>query len=328
LKKARWLDERLSELLPVNYFHVVFTIDHLVNPLALWNGVIIYNLLFSTASAILKAYGKRYLGGEMGFMAVLHTWGQDLGFHMHLHVIVAGGALSKDRSRWRSSPKDFLFPIVELSADFRDAFCKGLNALYRKGELLLSGVVNERLKDPLQWEAMLSEMTGKKWEVYAKEPFGGPEKVLDYMGRYVHRVAISNHRLISVQEGRVRFSYRDNREGGKLKEMNLAAEEFIGRFLQHVLPGGLMRIRYYGFLQGGQREEKLKRIRELLGDHSEKPRSIKETIEALYERLTGVNPCICPICSKGRMVRRPELKPSQFREIKSMEDLIAFGKAA
>ena len=257
-----------------------------------------YNLLFDTASMILKAFGRKYLGGEIGFVGVLHTWGQDLRLHVHLHFIVAGGALSKDRSVFRCSGKDFLFPIVELSAGFRDAFCDGIDALNTEGSFFLEGE-SEGLKDLEKWEVMLTEMRGKKWEVYAKEPFGGPEQVLDYMGRYVHRVAISNHRLISVEDGSVRFSFRDNRNGGELKEMSLSAVDFIGRFLQHLLSSGFVRIRYYGFLQGSRREAKLKIIRELLGVSVEEIKPIEESIEELLERLTGVDPPFARFAGRG-----------------------------
>ena len=246
----------------------------------------------------------------MGFVAVLHTWGQDLGQHIHIHCIVVGGALSKDRTRWTSTPADFLFPIIELSAFFRDSFCDGLGEIHRKGELTFEGTCKE-LEDPQRFEELLSSMKAKKWEVYAKAPFGGAEQVLDYMGRYMHRVAISNHRLVSVEGGRVRFRYRDNRNGGEEKEMSLPAEEFIGRFLQHALPDRFVRIRYYGFLQGRHKQSKLERIHELLGSSMPEGKPVKETFEALLERLTGVNPQVCPICQKGRMIRRLKLQPAR-----------------
>lgn len=304
------MEERQSELLPVNYFHVVFTIDHQVNPLALWNAQLIYNLLFLKVSECLKRFGRKYPGGEMGFIGVLHTWGQDLGQHIHIHCIVVGGALSDDRTRWRSSSEDFLFPIVELSAYFRDSFCDGLSEIYRKGKLRFGGTCAE-FEDPERFKELVSSMKGKKWEVYAKQPFGGPEKVLDYMGRYMHRVAISNHRLVSVQGGQVCFRYRDNRNGGEEKEMSLPAEEFISRFLQHVLPDRFVRIRYYGFLQGTHRQSKLKIIHELLGSRIQEAKLGKESFEALFERLTGVSPHVCPVCKRGRMVRKLKLEPEK-----------------
>lgn len=294
--------------MPTSYFHVVFTIDHLVNPLVPWNAKTIYNLLFLKASETLKVFGRKYLGGETGFIAVLHTWGQDLGRHVHLHCIVVGGALSPERTAWKSSAPDFLFPIVELSAYFRDSFCLGLGQLYRRGELSFAGSCLE-LAAPWRFEELLSSMRGKNWEVYARPPFGGPEQVLDYLARYMHRVALSNHRLVSVEGGLVRFLYRDNRNGGEKKEMSLPAEEFIGRFLQHVLPERFVRIRYYGFLQGGSRQSKLKIIRELLGASTQEEKPQKESTEALLERLTGVNPHVCPACRKGRMIRKLKLEP-------------------
>jgi len=308
LEKARWLEARQAELLPVEYFHIVFTTDHALNPLVRWNQTAIYNLLFRSASEALKGCGAKYLGGQLGFVAVLHTWGQALSPHIHLHCIVTGGALSFDGQAWRSCPQGFLFPVVELSQVFRDKFCGGLARLYRRGELVLGGACAE-LEREENFDRWLSEMQTKKWQVYAKEVLGGPEQVFDYLGRYVHRVAISNHRILGIEEGRVRFQWRDNRNGGELKEMSLDAEEFIRRFLLHVLPKGFVRIRYFGLLSNRDRRAKLRRCRELLGLDAELATVEEESFEALLERLTGIDVYQCPVCGVGRMVRQRELDP-------------------
>ena len=299
---------------------MVFTIDHQVNPLALWNAEAIYNLLFQKASGTLKAFGKKYLGGDVGFFAVLHTWGQDLGLHIHLHCIIVGGALSG--STWKSCGSDFLFPIVELSAFFRDSFCEGLEKLHDKGGLTFGGSCQD-LQDPVEFERMVSSMRGKKWEVYVKEPFGGAQKVLEYMSRYVNRVAISNSRLVSIEEERVRFRYRDNRAGGVLKEMSLDALELISRYLQHVLPSGFVRIRYYGFLHPSQRDGKLKRIREILGVTEKTAVDIHGVLFYGQE-----DPGQCPVCKAGRMAPRLELKPVRPGREPSIEELSALLDAA
>jgi hypothetical protein len=321
------LQERQAELLPVPYFHLVFTIDHRLNGLLRWYAAIIYDLLFASAADTLKAFARNYLGGQPGFVAVLHTWGQDLGLHVHLHCIVAGGALSTDGSRWRSCRLDFLFPIVELSAHFRDRFCEGLQRLYRKGMLRSPGCASP-VADQLAWEAMVAEMRAKNWEVYAKEPFGGAQKVLDYLGRYVHRVAISNHRLVCVGQAGVRFRYRDHRNDGQLKQMHLGGEEFLQRFLQHVLPDRFVRIRYHGFLQGRFRDARLKRIRELLGVVALTTKPHKESVAVLLQRLTGVDLSICPVCGRGRMTRRSELPPAIYRKTMPTRDFRSLAKAA
>lgn len=307
LRKARWLEARLQELLPIQYFHVVFTLDHALNALARCNATRIYDLLFAAAAQTLKVFGARYLGGEIGLVAVLHTWGQDLGQHIHLHCIVAGGALSLDERHWQSCPQGFLFPVLPLSKAFRDTFCAGLARLYQRRQLVFAGDC-AGLESADNFAGLMAELQAKDWQVYAKESFGGPDQVFDYLGRYVHRVAISNNRLLSIGNGQVRFQWRDNRDSGRLKEMTLPAVEFMRRFLLHVLPTGFVRIRYYGLFSNGQRRRKLKRCRELLGVGAELEPLVAENAADLLKRLTGVDVHQCPVCGLGQMRRKQELE--------------------
>lgn len=294
LAKEQWLSARRAELLPIEYFHVVFTTDHALNPLVRANQQAMYDLVFGSAAGALKELGQKYLGGEIGVVAVLHTWGQTLEEHLHLHCIVTGGALAADGSRWLSSPKGFLLPVEELSAMYRDKLCAGLRRLGRRGELELVGVCAG-----LEVEALVAEIQAKKWQVYAKESFGGPEQVYDYLGRYVRRIAISNYRLLSVSEGQVRFSYRDNQAGGEAKVMRLLALEFIRRFLLHVLPRGFVRVRYYGLHHNRYRRSKLARCRELLGWAAEAAQVKEIEFEEWLAEVSGQDPKRCPLCGQG-----------------------------
>lgn len=292
-------------LLPTPYFHTVFTTDHLINDLARVNQREIYNLLFRTAAKMLKRYGKKYLGGEIGFTAVLHTWGQDLREHIHLHVIVTGGALQQtaEGERWQASKKGFLFPVVALSAEFRDEFCKGLLKLYRKGKLKRKGKAKG-----LDVEAMVAEMQAKKWEVFIRKAFDNPEQVYEYLARYVYRIAISNHRIIDISDGMVSFTYYDNKNGGVNKVMRLPALQFIGRFLLHVLPPRFFRVRHYGLHHSSKRKD-MERCRELLGLPPELPEIPELVLDEWVKSITGKDLWLCPFCEKGRMFVRSEFDP-------------------
>ena len=308
LAKAMWLEKQKSLLLPVPYFHVVFTLDHSFNPLVRTNPKQMYNLLFQAAAQTLKAFGQRYLGGEMGITAVLHTWGQTLNQHIHLHCLVSGGALSPDGKRWRAAKGNFLFPIEAVSAQFRDTFCQGVATLYQKGALLLAGQ-SESYAESENFHEMLVEARAKRWQVYAKPPFGGAAQVLDYLGRYVHRIAIGNHRILSIEEGKVSFTYRDYKEDGQQKVMVLAATEFIRRYLQHVLPKGFVRVRHYGLLAPRYRRDKLARCRQLLGTVVPMGRS---QMEILVEMLGG-QPSQCQFCEQGQFRPLATIAPHPSR---------------
>jgi hypothetical protein len=263
--------------LPIPYFHVVFTTDHALNPLFRQNKVALYDLLFEVVSGVLKGEVKRVLGCEVGLTAVLHTWGQQVEEHIHIHTIVTGGGLSLDGQRWvKAKSQRYLVDVVALSAKYRERLLSGIKGLYEAGRLRLSGEAAQ-----VDVRGLLQELGGKQWEVYMK-PFAGPEVVTEYLSRYVHQVAISNYRLESIEGGAVKFRYYDNRERGESgakgpeKVLTVTAEEFIRRFLLHILPGGYKRIRYYGLHHSSARKEKLPRCRELLG----LPRALPE-IEAL-----------------------------------------------
>ena len=256
-ERAQWLAQQGARMLPAPHFHVVFTLDHRVNALAEVNPEAIYDLLFSTANQTLKAFAQQYLGGEIGVTAVLHTWGQTLQHHIHLHCMVTGGALAQTKTgyRFRKCAKGFLFPVVALSQQFRDAFCAGLRRLAQRDELRLVGACAD-----LDVVALSQALQARKWEVYIGKPPKNhrPEQLCKYMGRYVRHTAITNPRLVALENGQVTFTYYDNREPdaaerGQPKLMTLPAVEFIRRFLTHVLPFQFKRVRHFGLYAGAKR---------------------------------------------------------------------------
>jgi hypothetical protein len=315
LAKAEWLEKHQSQLLPVPYFHVVFTLPDGIASIARQNKKVVYNILFRAASETLRciAADPKHLGAKIGFLAVLHTWGQNLLFHPHLHCVVPGGGLSPDRQRWISSRKRFLLPVRVLSRLFRGLFLHYLQKAYSAGTLKFQGSLQE-LNDPEKFPTFLKRCRKPEWVVYSKPPFGGPEQVLDYLGRYTHRVALSNHRLIRLADGKVTFRWRDYKDGNKQKVMTLDAFEFIRRFLMHVLPRGFVRIRHYGFLANPCREENLSLCRRFLGvEQINTEESSVEGWEQRHEKLTGENIYRCPVCHRGNMVLVEVLKDPRKR---------------
>jgi predicted Zn-ribbon and HTH transcriptional regulator len=296
LAKARWLEARRAELLPVPYFHLVFSLLHELNPLAHDNNEVLYSLLFHAAADTLKDFARdpNHLGGKTGFTAILHTWNQQLGYHVHLHCLVPGGALSPDAARWIPARPNYLFPVKALSRVFRGKFIDGLHKAAASGQLSLPG-------GPEALRTLIATLWSTEWVVYCKPPFAGPEKVLDYLGRYTHRVAISNHRIVDLHDGRVTFRYRDRRDGDTVKLATVSAEEFIRRFLLHVLPKGFQRIRHYGFLAGRAKGRDLPRCRHLLGLTPELPEPEAKTTRQLVLELTGLDLSTCPRCKRGTM---------------------------
>src|SRR5437870_4717529 len=250
LAKAKWLQKQTSELLPVGYFHVVFTLPHVLNGLILTHKKILFAVLFKAVSETLLEFGRRRFKGTVGIIAVLHTWDQTLRDHFHLHCLVPAGALSLDHSRWINARPNFLFPVKALSRVFRGKF---LDLLKHCEE----GKIQSTDKE-------IKALWQKDWNVNAKKPFGSPHTVLDYLGRYTHRVALSNDRILQVENGQVTFSYRDRKDGDRKKTVALAAQEFIRRFLLHVLPDGFMRIRHFGFLANRSKKHALAQCRKLL----------------------------------------------------------------
>jgi len=300
LAKERWLAARRADLLPVEYFHVVFTLPHALNALAQGNPRVVYTLLFRAVAATLTTFGRdpRHLGGDVGGTAILHTWGQNLSQHLHLHCVVTGGALTQDGARWIAAP-GFLFPVQALARVFRGKYLAALQRAFTTGQLVFGGSL-AGLAEPAAFAAWLADFRQHDWVVFAKRPFAGPTQVLEYLGRYTHRVAISNERLVSHTDGVVRFRWRDYADGDRVKIMTLAAEEFIRRFLLHVVPDGFVRIRHFGFLANRTRRAKLARCRALLAQPAPAASAI-ESVPALMRRLTGIDIERCPVCQQGRL---------------------------
>jgi hypothetical protein len=294
LAKARWLEKQTAELLPVGYFHLVFTLPHEFNRLILANKRIVLALLFKAVSETLIEFGRSRLGGTLGIIAVLHTWDQTLKDHFHLHCLVPAGALALDQSRWIKARRNFLFPVKALSVVFRRKFLDLLTQVGAKGRIETTSKTLKALRK-------------KNWIVYAKKPFGSPQTVLDYLGRYTHRVALSNDRILSLQNGQVTFSYRDRKDGDRKKTMTLDAPEFIRRFLLHVLPNGFMRIRHFGFLANRAKKHALPQCRKLLGLNPALPEIAKNSAHDLLLELTGIDLNRCPRCQQGTMIVVGEL---------------------
>jgi hypothetical protein len=307
LARARWLADRQAELLDTPYFHVVFTVPDDIAVIAFQNKPVVYDILFRAASETLRtiAADPAHLGAEIGFLSVLHTWGQNLLHHPHLHCLVPGGGISLDGSRWVACRPGFFLPVKVLSRLFRRLFLHYLEKAFTAGQL---GFFSS-LQSLLERSAFLRHLAPARkaeWVVFAKPPFAGPKQVLTYVGRYTHRIAISNSRLLAIDDGKVQFRWKDYRHGNHNGSMILAADEFIRRFLIHVLPDGFHRIRYYGFLCNRQRERKLARCRELLGMQQVKPAAAapcpSNDYRKLYEALTGTSLTLCPACSRGHML--------------------------
>jgi hypothetical protein len=301
------LEKRRRELLPVPYFHNTFTLPHELNPLILFseqNQRLLLNLLFHAAAKTLLDFGSNNLGGKMGFTMVLHTWDQLLRPHFHVHTVIAAGALALDGERWISKGAKFLFPVAALSKVFRGKFLEQLTELCQSGRLQLPPQL-QQLATESGLGKWLRSLKKKSWVVNSKPPFSGPEKALDYLGRYTHRVAISNHRLISLADGKVSFYYRDRRDGDQRKIAVLPADQFIRRFLQHVLPDRFMRIRHYGFLANRAKQEALARCREQLGAAQPEAEQPDKTLADWMLELTGLDIARCPEC--GAQLVKTEL---------------------
>lgn len=313
IARADWLEARLERLLPIPYFHVVFTIPEELNALALGNKRLLFDLLFAAAADTLKtiAGDQKHLGAEIGFTAVLHTWGQAVLFHPHLHCVVTGGGLSSDGTRWVAGRENFFLPVKVLSKLFRGKLLDALQRARTRGQLRFGGSTAE-LADDRAWASFRDSLYRKDWVVYAKPPFGGPKQVFAYLGRYTHRVAISNFRLVALDNGRVTFTLKDYADDGQRKTMTVSAVEFLRRFLLHVLPQGFTRIRHYGICAGKNVATKLQHARVLLERDGKLLPFAKTTPGApWWQRLlerTGVDLMACP-CG-GRLVRRCEVPPS------------------
>jgi hypothetical protein len=318
LAKERWLQQRTAELLPVQYFHIVFTLPHDLNPLAQGNPRVIYNLLFEAALETLKTFGRdpRHLGGQLGVTAILHTWSQTLAQHLHLHCLVSGGALTPDGSRWIPAKRGFLFPVRALSQVFRGKYLDGLRRAYDRQQLTCAAGV-AALADPRAFAVFLTRLRRHRWVVYSKPPCAGPQHVLQYLGRYVYRVAISNDRLVRLQHSIVRFRWRDRTYRNRVRIMDLPADEFLRRFLLHVLPDRFVRIRHAGLLANRSRSANLDRCRHLLGSHPPDTEPAPEPVADLMLRLTGIDIARCPICHHGRLHLTTLLRPRRLSSHRS-----------
>jgi hypothetical protein len=311
--RAEWLAARQAELLPVPYFHVVFTLPAPIAEIAFHNKETVYAMLFKVAAETLRtiAADPRHLGAEIGLVAVLHTWGQNLHHHPHLHCVVPGGGPSLDGSRWVACKPGFFLPVRVLSRLFRRLFLEALQAAFHAGELKFFGSL-AGLTEPPAFARIIADVRGAEWVVYAKPPFGGPEQVLAYLGRYTHRVAIANSRIVDLADGRVSFRWKDYRHHDKSKLMTLDAFEFIRRFLLHSLPDGFHRIRHYGFLANGHRAEKLALCRRLL--EATPAMEPPQPDPHLYKTTPGYSFDQCPCCGGGmiRLELLPRLLPSRL----------------
>lgn len=326
LVKAQWLEARQAELLPVPYFHNVFTLPHELNPLILCqetNQRAILQLLFQAASATLLEFGRNNLGAVPGITLVLHTWDQQLRAHFHVHGIITGGGLALDGSRWIASHPRYLFPVRALGQVFRGKFLDGLRQLYDTGQLVLPVALKAiaPLVNPECFYALLSKLRHKPWVVYSKAPVAGPKKLLDYLGRYTQRIAISNNRLLSCDDGMVRFSYRDRADGNQRKIATVPVDAYLHRYLQHVLPKGFCRMRHYGLLASRCKQEKLARCREHLGVAAPAPPAKKSTAEWILQ-ITGIDITRCPECGQPGLQRSelPPLREEQMTRKAALRD--------
>jgi hypothetical protein len=313
--RAAWLEERAAELLPTEYFHVVFTLPADLGPVALQNPRLVYGtLLQASAQSLLQlARDPQHLGADIGFLAVLHTWGQNLHLHPHVHCVVPGGGIALEGDRWRACRPGFFLPVRQLSRLFRGKFLDLLRRAYDRGLLGFHGQ-QQHLADPQTFRALLEACWQTEWVVYAKSPFGGPAQVLKYLARYTHRVAISNQRLVKVEADQVFFRWKDYAHGNQPKVMALGAVEFIRRFLQHVVPPGFVRIRHYGLLANRVRAENLARCRALLGlgpGSAADGAASRQEPPPSSEAAAGAR---CPVCGQGHMVRVGKVEPVRSAE--------------
>lgn len=308
--RAAWLEARMAELLPVSYFHVVFTVPELLSPLALQNKRVFYDLLFRSVNESLSqaAANPRNLGARIGFLAVLHTWGQNLHHHPHIHCVVPAGGLSADRSRWISTGGRFFLPVKILSRLLRGKMLDYLKKAYRSGKLCFYGKLEPLAADPDLFGALINAAYAKNWVVYAKRPFAGPAQVLGYLGRYTHRVAISNHRILGLEDDKVSFRWKDYKHAGRWKTMTLESQEFIRRFLLHVLPRGYVRIRSYGILSNRSKAQTLSVCRRLSGQDSEPDDDGGDLLAVAHQHHS-----MCPKCRRGHMIAVMVIEPQHAR---------------
>lgn len=297
-KRLQWVEARLCELLPVSYYHSVFTMPHTLNIVVLYNKKVIYNIFLNSCGETLKDFAKdpKYLGAKIGFVGILHTWGQKLNLHIHAHFIIPGGGISTDNKKWVNLPyrKDFLFPVKAMSMRMRKIFSEKLQMAYDEGKLVFPDSLSY-LNISDNFKRFLNKVAWDKWINYTKKPFSSPEKVVKYIGRYTHRVAISNQRILDIANGKITFKYRDYKEDNVTqKQITISAEEFIRRFLLHTLPKGFKKIRHYGIFGSGKRKEYIKLAKELLSVPLNELKKCSGAFNSMMNNLFR-----CPCCKKG-----------------------------
>jgi len=314
--KAQWVAARQAELLPVPYFHTVFTLPHALNPLILGNQRRLLGLLFTAASQTLLQFGRHNLGGQLGGVMVLHTWDQLLNAHFHVHCLVPGGALADDGTRWVPTHPTFLFPVKALGTVFRAKFLEALGHAHTTAALTFSDTT-AAFATPQGFAHLLDQLYATAWVVYAKAPFAGPAQVVDYIGRYTHRVAITNTRLLDVHDGQICFTYRNRRAGDRLEQMTVDAHTFLRRFLLHVLPTGFVRLRHYGFLANRCKARALPQCRHLLGHVPPPSIQQKQTVAQWLQHVARIDLTQCPQCGARPLTHRPIPPASRPQESRS-----------
>jgi len=311
IAREKWLLQRQKELLPASYYHVVFTVAHELNPVILCNKRETLDLLFRAVKDTLNRFAQDpqwRVEGKLGFLAVLHTWSQTLMDHFHLHVLIPAGVIDKD-NQWQTIRESYLFKNTSLASYFRQRYLTLIQRAYKNRKLEFPGEI-AKYKHPDRFNALIQKAKAKDWNVYAKPPFDGPEQVIKYLGRYTHRVAISNHRILSIEDGIVTFTYRNRRNNNEIETMSLKADEFIRRFLLHILPEGFMKIRYFGFLSNTTKRESLQLIRNQLGIEAPSEAEENESTETILLRIMGIDITQCPRCRIGELVKIALLQSS------------------
>lgn len=310
MARARWFERQQAFLLPVPYFHVVFSVPEQIGAIAYQNKRVVYNILFGAVAETLRtiAADPKHLGAQIGWLAVLHTWGQTLEHHPHIHCVVPGGGLAADGKTWISCRPRFFLPVRVLSRLFRRLFLKRLNEAFQASKLRFFSTLQSLSKRAV-WRRYLDGVRSREWVVYAKPPFGGPEQVLKYLARYTHRVAIANSRLVEMNNGYVSFRWKDYRHGNEQKVMTVTADEFIRRFLLHVLPKGFQRIRLYGLLSNRSRGAALDSVRHLLNPSSTSTSQVESAESEPEHSKLAISRQRCPICRRGRMIPIAILPP-------------------
>lgn len=321
-KQAKWLENQIKQLLPVPYFHTVFTLPHLLNNLFICNQKILYDHFFKTAVSILNQFAAdpKYFGGKIGHIGILHTWGQNLGYHVHLHFIVTGGAISKDEKRWvqKQHNGNYLFPIQAMQKAFKSKFIATIIKLHDNEKLIYPGELSH-LKHPVYFEDFKAKLYKLPWVIYAKKPFAGPEKVIEYIGRYTHRIAISNHRIISANDKEITFKYKDYKDNSKNKIMKLPPVEFIRRYLQHILPYRFVKIRHGGFHAGGYKTRLLVLASLLIKKLNNNFKASKKKMEKISKKIKQNSTICCPACFTGTLKLQKVITPQLFVLIEEIQ---------